>query len=105
MSFLGPKVQSVIERCPYYRGVRKERLDCISNKKGHFLTFCSPMVTFLYQNNEPTLRDFAASQKKKIKECLGEDCLGDEHTWNSQLFSSSKDSHVQHVGKRELYLS
>lgn len=72
----------------------------ISNKKGHFLTFCSPRVTFLYQNNEPTLRDFAASQKKKIKECLG-----DEHTWNSPLFSSSKDSQVQNVGKRELYLN
>ena len=27
---LGPNELSVIERCPYYRGVRKERLDCIS---------------------------------------------------------------------------
>ena len=26
---LGPNELSVIERCPYYRGVRKERLDCI----------------------------------------------------------------------------
>ena len=26
--FLGPKQLSVIERCPYYRGVHKERLDC-----------------------------------------------------------------------------
>ena len=24
-----PNILSVIERCPYYRGVRKERLDCI----------------------------------------------------------------------------
>ena len=29
LAFLGPKVLSVIERCPYYRGVRKERLDCM----------------------------------------------------------------------------
>ena len=29
MAFLGPNELSVIERCPYYRGVRKERLDCI----------------------------------------------------------------------------
>ena len=28
MAFLGPNELSVIERCPYYRGVRKERLDC-----------------------------------------------------------------------------
>ena len=27
---LGPNELSVIERCPYYRGVRKERLDCTS---------------------------------------------------------------------------
>ena len=26
--FLGPNELSVIERCPYYRGVREERLDC-----------------------------------------------------------------------------
>ena len=26
---LGPNELSVIERCPYYRGVRNERLDCI----------------------------------------------------------------------------
>ena len=25
--FLGPNELSVVERCPYYRGVRKERLD------------------------------------------------------------------------------
>ena len=25
---LGPNELSVIERCPYYGGVRKERLDC-----------------------------------------------------------------------------
>ena len=30
------------------------------------------MVTFLYQNNEPTLWDFAAFQKKKIKVFLGD---------------------------------
>ena len=28
MAFLGLNKLSVIERCPYYRGVRKERLDC-----------------------------------------------------------------------------
>ena len=28
LAFLGPNELSVIERCPYYRGVRKERLDC-----------------------------------------------------------------------------
>ena len=27
--FWGQKELSVIERCPYYRGVRKERLDCM----------------------------------------------------------------------------
>ena len=27
--FLEPKEQSVIERCPYYRGVCKERLECM----------------------------------------------------------------------------
>ena len=27
--FLGPNKLSVIERYSYYRGVRKERLDCI----------------------------------------------------------------------------
>ena len=26
--FSGPNELSVIERCPYYRSVRKERLDC-----------------------------------------------------------------------------
>ena len=25
----GPSELSLIERCPYYRGVRKERFDCI----------------------------------------------------------------------------
>ena len=29
LSFLGPNKLSVIERCLYYRSVRKERLDCI----------------------------------------------------------------------------
>ena len=29
LAFLGPNELSVIERCPYYRVVRKERLDCI----------------------------------------------------------------------------
>ena len=29
LAFLGPNELFVIERCPYYRGVRKERLDCI----------------------------------------------------------------------------
>ena len=29
LEFLGPNELSVIERCPYYRGFRKERLDCI----------------------------------------------------------------------------
>ena len=29
LAFLGPNELSVIERCLYYRGVRKERLDCI----------------------------------------------------------------------------
>ena len=28
MAFLRPNKLSVIERCPYYRGVHKERLDC-----------------------------------------------------------------------------
>ena len=28
LAFLGLNELSVIERCPYYRGVRKERLDC-----------------------------------------------------------------------------
>ena len=27
---LGPNELSIIERCPYYRGVRKEGLDCVS---------------------------------------------------------------------------
>ena len=31
-AFLGPNELSIIERCPYYRGVRKERLDCIGNQ-------------------------------------------------------------------------
>ena len=31
--FLGPNELSVIERCPYYRGVRKERLDCVRINK------------------------------------------------------------------------
>ena len=29
LAFLALNEPSVIERCPYYRGVRKERLDCI----------------------------------------------------------------------------
>ena len=29
LPFLGPNKLSVIKRCPYYRGVCKERLDCI----------------------------------------------------------------------------
>ena len=28
LAFLGPNELSLIERCPYYRGVHKERLDC-----------------------------------------------------------------------------
>ena len=28
---LGPSELSTIERCPYYRGVRKERFDCTDN--------------------------------------------------------------------------
>ena len=31
LAFMGPHELSVIERCPYYRGVRKERLDCMTN--------------------------------------------------------------------------
>ena len=33
LAFLGPNQLSVIERCPYYRGVRKERFDCTEKKK------------------------------------------------------------------------
>ena len=29
MVSLGPRELSVIERCPYYRGVRKELFDCM----------------------------------------------------------------------------
>ena len=29
LAFLGPNELSVIERCPYYKGFRKERFDCI----------------------------------------------------------------------------
>ena len=29
LAFLGLNELSVIDRCPYYRGVRKESLDCI----------------------------------------------------------------------------
>ena len=29
----GTKELSVIERCPYYRGVRKERLHCVNTQK------------------------------------------------------------------------
>ena len=29
LAFLGPNELSAIDRHPYYRGVRKERLDCI----------------------------------------------------------------------------
>ena len=32
---LGPNELSVIERCPYYRGVCKERLDCIIKVSVH----------------------------------------------------------------------
>ena len=38
LAFLGPNELSVIERCPYYRGVRKERLDC-SCQLNTFKTF------------------------------------------------------------------
>ena len=38
MAFLGPNELSVIERCPYYRGVRKERLDCSDIAVGTVLT-------------------------------------------------------------------
>ena len=31
MAFLGPNELSVIEKCPNYRGVRKERFDCNNN--------------------------------------------------------------------------
>ena len=34
LAFLGPNELCVIERCPYYRGVRKESLDCKNFKKG-----------------------------------------------------------------------
>ena len=30
MVFLGPNELSVIERCPYYRSIGKDRLDCTS---------------------------------------------------------------------------
>ena len=30
VAFLGPNELSVIERCPYYRSIRNERLDCLS---------------------------------------------------------------------------
>ena len=33
---LGPNELSVIERCPYYRGVRKERLDSVLAVLGLF---------------------------------------------------------------------
>ena len=33
LPFLGPNELSVIERCLYYRGVRKERLDCFTSFK------------------------------------------------------------------------
>ena len=38
MAFLGPNELSVIERCPYYRGVRKERLNCIKPPRGLFIS-------------------------------------------------------------------
>ena len=57
LAFLGPNELSVIERCPYYRGFRKERLDCIEGNRERstppafiqirFLV--SPITFFLFQ--------------------------------------------------------
>ena len=37
--FSGTKRTVVIERCPYYRGVRKERLDCTLSYMWTFLDY------------------------------------------------------------------
>ena len=57
LAFLGPNELSVIERCPYYRGFRKERLDFIEGNRERstppafiqirFLV--SPITFFLFQ--------------------------------------------------------
>ena len=36
LAFRGPNELSVIERCPFYRGVRKERLDCTVHAENVF---------------------------------------------------------------------
>ena len=45
MAFLGPNELSVIERCPCYRGVRKERLDCTDDvslvRSGYYAYYAS----------------------------------------------------------------
>ena len=42
LAFLGQNELSVIERGPYYRGVRKERFDC------SYLCFCEVSARFQY---------------------------------------------------------
>ena len=45
LAFLGPNELSVIERCPCYRGVRKERLDCTDDvspvRSGYYAYYAS----------------------------------------------------------------
>ena len=45
MAFLGPNELSVIERCPYYRGVRKERLDCTPKFQIYFFEILKTKIS------------------------------------------------------------
>ena len=40
----GPNELSAIERCPYYRGFRKERLDCSLYSKSRELRFTNSVI-------------------------------------------------------------
>ena len=44
LAFLGPNELSVIKRCPYYRGVRKERLDCNFLNLFYWLCICKEKI-------------------------------------------------------------
>ena len=50
--FPGPSELSVIERCPYYRGVYKERFDCTERFAAYFidLLFNKNIYFFLSQD-------------------------------------------------------
>ena len=108
LAFLGPNELSVIERCPYYRGVRKQRLDCKNFEKG-WVTFhvsCCRYVFLVHGRQKKSTAKFRKSRVRVILYTESEHtiCEGNKRTIDpdrGSLFyrheAVSWPQHVQYI--------